>query len=724
MPLKVPPATKPSALKPKAVSRLIPQRLGWRLALGFGLLVALLLAALIQASLQIQLMTQMTQRFATQDIQHLLRVQSLSLDIEGTGTALLHLMNAPREFRVPEYTQVDDRNRRIKKQIDSLIDLQGNRQEETLRKLKSVQAEYFQAFIDFADQIEAEDQKAARKVYAHQVQPLLADMLAQSSALIRGEVDYIEQQADDAQRRFEQMAFWVAAESLLAIGLALFLALRTTRSVVRPLAQLEAAALRIASGDYGSPVIDTTAQEVNRVGQALGTMTQAIALREQEIERLAFRDPITNLHNRTFLLQSLAKDQHSGTSLMLIDLARLKTINETLGYTTGDTTIQQVALRLQTAVVAAEQSGLLQSGDKQAPSVVAHLGGGHFALSFCVAKREDAEQLRTQIESAMAEPVHCSGNTVDLNLAYGLADAGGQFDANAPTQLMRNAEVALNAAKKTANSFAWYSPDQEAARLSHLSLISDLRLAVASSQLQMWLQPKFSLKSGLAVGAEALVRWQHPQRGFVSPAEFVPFAEQTGYIRLVTQWMLNEAMQTLVRWSKEQPKLSIAVNVSTRDLQDPEFCKQVKRMLDRHGVNPQCLRLEIVESGLMEDLKSGIAVLHVLRELGLQLSIDDFGTGYSSLAYLQQLPVTELKIDRSFVDKVDTRSGSEQLVKTMIEMGHGMGLMVTAEGVETQAEKDTLIRLDCDVMQGYFGSRPLHGAALDAWFNALVPAPP
>jgi EAL domain-containing protein (putative c-di-GMP-specific phosphodiesterase class I) len=237
----------------------------------------------------------------------------------------------------------------------------------------------------------------------------------------------------------------------------------------------------------------------------------------------------------------------------------------------------------------------------------------------------------------------------------------------------------------------------------------------------MWLQPKFSLRTGRAVGAEALVRWQHPLRGFVSPAEFVPFAEQTGYIGLVTTWMLAQAVRTLAQWAPIQPGLSISVNVSTRDLRDPQFCSRVQHLIDLHGINPQRLYLELVESGLMQDPQSSVAALQALRALGVQLSIDDFGTGYSSLAYLQQLPVNELKIDRSFVDRVDALPGTQRLVKTMIEMGHGMGLTVTAEGVETAAERDILIGLGCDVMQGFLGSRPLHGVALQAWFDSLAP---
>ena len=275
--------------------------------------------------------------------------------------------------------------------------------------------------------------------------------------------------------------------------------------------------------------------------------------------------------------------------------------------------------------------------------------------------------------------------------------------------------MALHSAKRAALDHTWYSAAQEAARLDHLSLVSDLRTAVAQSQLQMWLQPKLSLQTGQPVGAEALVRWVHPQRGFVSPAEFVPFAEQTGYITMVTDWMLDQALHTLQRWASTYPQLSIAVNLSTRDLQDPGFALRVAAKVAASGVDPQRLRLEVTESGVMQDAVKSLALLHALRAVGMPLSIDDFGTGYSSLAYLQKMPVSELKIDRSFVDGIDAAPASQRLVKAMIEMGHGLDLVVTAEGVETTAERDMLISLGCDVMQGYLGSKPLHGDVMETW---------
>ncbi len=692
-----------------------PRRIGWRLALGFGLLVALMLVALVQASLQLHHITQMTQRFATGDMQRLLRVQALSLQTEGVGSVLVRLMNAPRESRVAEYAEVDQRNRRIDILIESLAqDTFDPEQKVTLQRLIDCRKLYADAFIATVDEVEANDLQAATRALHEQINPALKAMLQESNTLLQRERYLIETQLAQAQQLYEEMAIKVGGLSLLAVVLAVWLGLATTRSVVAPLARLAAAARRMAQGDYASRVPTTSTEEVNRVGQALNRMTDAVVQREQQIVRLAYQDALTGLPNRTALLSPAVPPPMPYNCVVLMDLARLKVINETLGHTTGDTMIKEVARRVSIVFEAAVAAG------ETAPQPMAvRLSGGTFAVALHVADRAAVQAVHGRMEQAMAEPASCGGHSVDLGLIYGCADFGLKGTPLPIETLMRNAEVALHTAKRATQGLAWYNEAQEAARLSYLSLVSDLRMAVAMSQLQMWLQPKFSLKTGRAVGAEALVRWQHPQRGFVSPAEFIPFAEQTGYISLVTQWMLEQAVRTLAMWAPSHPELSIAVNMSTRDLAAPDFVGRVRQLIALHGVDAGHLRLEVVESGLMDDPQRGVAVLHALRELGCPLSIDDFGTGYSSLAYLQQLPVSELKIDRSFVKDIDVLPGTQRLFKTMVEMGHGMGLMVTAEGVETEAEKEMITRLNCDVVQGYLTGRPLHGAALQAWFDGL-----
>ena len=687
-----------------------PARIAWRLTLGLGVLVGLVLLALAQSGWQLRMVSEFTQRFATGDMQRLLRVQALTLQTEGAGSALVRLVHAPREDRVKEYANVDARNRTLDGIIESLPDeLMDSEQEATLRRLVASRASYAKAFIATVDEIEADNLSAAVRILNDEVNPALNAMLQESGTLLKRERERVENRLAAAQALFERVAIWLGIASLAGVSLASVVAWRTTRSVVAPLAQLEGGALQIALGDYSRRIPDTGTQEVDRVGHALNTMAEAVSQREQQIVRLAYQDSLTGMPNRTALLhpQNPAPDGYN--ALLLLDLARLKAINETLGFATGDTLIKELATRCQAVL-----QDVMVRGWAQPHSVAARLSGGSFAMALRVASRIEVERIRDSLLVAMAPSVACSGHSVDVAICCGLAGAETQ-DAVPVDILLRNAEVALHSAKRSARDFTWHSAAQEAARLDHLSLVSDLRAAVAQSQLQMWLQPKFALATGRAVGAEALVRWIHPQRGFVSPAEFVPFAEQTGYITLLTDWMLREALRTLQLWERTHPSLSIAVNVSTRDLQDAGFAQRVGDLVAGSGINPQHLRLEITESGLMEDAQKSVELLHGLRALGLPLSIDDFGTGYSSLAYLQKLPVSELKIDRSFVDGIDRAPGTQKLVRAMTEMGHGMDLMVTAEGVETEAERSTLINLGCDVMQGYLGSRPLHGAALQDW---------
>ncbi|MBC7619586.1 MAG: EAL domain-containing protein [Candidatus Saccharibacteria bacterium] len=696
-----------------------PQRIGRRLALGFGVLVALMLLVLSQVGLQLRVVGDITRQFATGDMQRLLRVQQLSLQTEGVGTPLTRLLYASRQNREREYAEIDDRTRHIDNIIESLSnDLKDIGQEETLLRLKEWRARYQVAYEATADEVEKEDLPAATRALIEQASPALKAMLQESNHLLQRERERIETQLADAQALFHKVTLWVGGLSAVVVSLAAWLAWRTTGSVVTPLRALESAARDIAQGNYASRVPITGTTEIDRVGGALNTMAETVAQREQQIVRLAYKDALTGLPNRTALLQPMQGPATVPNTVALLDLARLKAVNETLGYTTGDTLIRQLGQR--TAAVFSAPDMTQHIG---LDPVVARLSGGTFAAAFCAPTRADAQALHVALKAAMAQAVHCSGHNVDMDVSIGYADSTSAIKPLSVDTLLRNAEVALHTAKRTAQGHAWHSEAQEAARLDHLSLVTDLRRAVADSQLQMWLQPKFSLITGHPVGAEALVRWQHPVRGFVSAAEFVPFAEQTGYITLVTDWMLREALRTLVQWAPRQPQLTIAVNVSTRDLQNAGFAMRVSELLQDSGIEPRRLRLEITESGLMEDPNKSIALLHTLRDLGTPLSIDDFGTGYSSLAYLQQLPVTELKIDRAFIDRIDTSSGSQKLVRAMTEMGHGMDLIVTAEGVETEAERDTVAALGCDVMQGYLTSRPLHGTALQHWFEGL-PANP
>jgi diguanylate cyclase (GGDEF)-like protein len=685
------------------------RRIGVRLALSYGLLLFMFACTVLLAVVEIQKMAKLSKRFASNDMQRLLMVQNISTSTEAASSALLRLLTAEKEQRIPEYGLVDERNRMIGQYISTLSTaLKDDQQEQTLQRLIQRRSEYQDAYISTVDQLEDEGQEAAQKTFVKKVQPALDALLKESNALSNRERDQIQATQIQAQKELENTGFLVAILSLLAVVMAAMLAWLTTRSVVRPLAKLETSALQIAAGDYKTKVPPTKTEEILRVGNAINAMTTAIATREKEIEYLAYCDSRTNLPNRTLLLKTYGDQALAHHGVILMDVARLKIVNETLGFDTGDTVISEAATRIKS---------VLESTLAESKSFLARLPGGSFAL-LCEANDVGRiEDIKSQIERAMLPPVHCGPHLIDVNLVFGIA-ASTELALPVIT-LLRNAEVALYAAKRSGSKVEWYSDAQEASRLSHLSLLSDLRAAVNSSELQMWLQPKIHLSNMQGYGFEALVRWQHPQRGFISPAEFVPFAETTGYIGVITEWMLHQALSTLASWKNTHPDQTIAVNVSTFDLRDPHFPERVKNLIERYAVNPKLLKVEITESGIMEDPTSVIVLLHRLRETGIQLSIDDFGTGHSSLAYLQRLPVNELKIDRSFVIDIDQQPATQRLVKTIIEMGHGMNLSVIAEGIETQAERDTLSTLGCDAMQGYFASKPLYGIKLQEWLDGL-----
>ena len=430
-----------------------------------------------------------------------------------------------------------------------------------------------------------------------------------------------------------------------------------------------------------------------------------------QIENVAYVDRLTGLPNRTMLRRVASDNPGNQATVLLMDVARLRTVNEVLGFETGDALLVQVAGRLRAAVD--------QETRQRGAMTLARMPGGVFAVLCPGVDRVAVERLRERLDAAASGALACDGHPVDVHLVFGLADAAGEPDLSIDG-LLRRAELAVGDAKRQKQKWSWHLPADDAARSRQLSLLSHLRRAATSGELEMWLQPKQCLRSGRLLGMEALVRWRHPVHGYVSPAEFIPFAERTGHIGLVTTAMITTALQALADWAPRHPGLSIAVNVSALDVRDAAFADHVNQLAQQHCAPLDRLRLEITESSVMEDADRVLPVLHALRALGVQLSIDDFGTGYSSLAYLHRLPVSELKIDRSFVAGADLKPEARALLKTIIELGHSLEMSVTAEGIERPEERDMLAALGCDVAQGYLIARPLAPAAARRYLEAVA----
>jgi len=298
----------------------------------------------------------------------------------------------------------------------------------------------------------------------------------------------------------------------------------------------------------------------------------------------------------------------------------------------------------------------------------------------------------------------------------GRAEQYQQHGANAST-LLRNADIAMYVAKRNKTGTAVYEAGYETHQQQHLSLLSDIRHAVEGNELRVFYQPKISMDSSAACAVEALLRWEHPTRGFIPPAEFIPFAEHTGYIKVLTRWVLEESIRQCGIWRAQGLALRVSVNISTRDLMTRELPDIVSQLLEKYRSPAEMLCLEITESGFMDDPAHALRILEQLHEIGVQLSIDDYGTGYSSLSYIARLPVDELKIDRSFVMRMTKDDTTSMIVRSTIELGHSLGLKVVAEGVEDEASFRFLRELGCDQAQGYFMSRPLPAAGLEEWLR-------
>jgi diguanylate cyclase (GGDEF)-like protein/PAS domain S-box-containing protein len=429
---------------------------------------------------------------------------------------------------------------------------------------------------------------------------------------------------------------------------------------------------------------------------------------EDELRRLALRDSLTDLANRVLfsdrLDHAISAAHRDGETLavLLIDLDRFKEVNDALGHDVGDALLRQVAVRFKDSV--------------RVSDTVARLGGDEFAVLLPDCEEDGAIRAAAALVSSLAAPIHVAPHTLLAPCSIGIA-LFPQHGDDAAT-LVRHADVAMYAAKRTGLDFGLYTPEVDPHSRERLALTSGLQAAIDSEQLYLHYQPKVALRDHCADHVEALVRWRHPELGSIAPDDFIDIAEQTGLIRPLTFWVLNEAVRQCHRWSQCGLDINVAVNLSAWNLQDAHLVSSVSQSLRTWGVRPGQLTLEITESALMVEPARALETVTALHDLGVQVSVDDFGTGYSSLSYLQRLPVDEIKIDRSFVGNLPTEdTGSAIIVRSVIDLGHNLGLQVVAEGVESAADMDLLTAMGCDLAQGYHFSRPLPPEEFVHWYR-------
>jgi diguanylate cyclase (GGDEF)-like protein len=421
----------------------------------------------------------------------------------------------------------------------------------------------------------------------------------------------------------------------------------------------------------------------------------------EEIEYRALYDDLTGLPNRT-LFRDRTTEAISGRSaaVMLLDLDRFKEINDALGHATGDLLLQEVGARLRDEL-----------GDD---TLFARLGGDEFGVLLPEASVEDALTRAAAVHAALQKPFALRGLPLEIATSIGIAhfpEHGTDVDT-----LLQRADVAMYLAKDARAGTAVYDSAQDANDADRLALAAELRRAIEEEQLVLYFQPKADLRSGAIVGVEALVRWQHPERGVVPPNEFIPVAERTGLIRPLSRYVLAAAIEQCGQWNAEGRRLHVAVNLTIPDLLDLELPDYIFGLLTDARVDASQLELEITESAILADPFRVRQVLTRFNEMGVDLAIDDFGTGYSSLAYLRRLPVQTIKIDRSFVMRMCEDESDATIVRSTVDLAHNLGLNVVAEGVESQEIWNALCALGCALAQGYFISRPLPADELEGVF--------
>jgi diguanylate cyclase (GGDEF)-like protein len=439
---------------------------------------------------------------------------------------------------------------------------------------------------------------------------------------------------------------------------------------------------------------------VGRLEEVITVRTHGLEAANRQLRHLATHDPLTGLPNRVLLDDRLAqamaladRDQRS-FALMVCDLDRFKLINDSLGHRAGDELLQEVARRL---------SAVARTAD-----TVARFGGDEFVLvGSSLVDAEDALQLATRAIESLRAPVRIAGIDVHTSPSIGIAlypEDGASIEA-----LLAHADAAMYAAKHQGRgSVRRYTPGMHAGTEDRVQMESELHQAVELKQFELHYQPKVDTHSGVVRSAEALIRWVHPSRGLVSPAEFIPLAEECGLIGAIGEWVIREACRQARAWQEEGvPPLRISVNLSASQFREVGLVDSIRRALDDVGLPARYLEVELTESAVMSDPEQSVAILEQLSAMGVLVSVDDFGTGYSSMSYLRRFPIDKLKIDRVFINEIASRVEDASIVRAIVSLAHSLNLKVVAEGVETPAQLDFLKAAGCDEYQGYHYSRPL-----------------
>ena len=514
--------------------------------------------------------------------------------------------------------------------------------------------------------------------------------------LLQSPLDHALESFAPLDRQFLVIA---VAVLLVSLGAALFLA----RRVSRPLNALVRAAERIGAGDYHTPVRVRSHDEFGLLARAFNAMQSGIAVRERQLAHNALHDALTGLPNRALAMERLgsAISARRPVVLLYLGIENYRVINEGFGPQGVEEMLCEASRCLSMSLLASDTA--------------ARIAGSEFLLLLENTEIDSAVARADRVYGLLTEPQRIGNDEVRHEVSIGIA--AYPADGQQVEELINRAAIARHDAATMPGHLQIYQPDRDLAHQRQITLIRDLRRAVVEGELFLCYQPKLDLKHGHVGQAEALLRWQHPTLGQVSPTEFIPLAERTGSMGPLTLWVIEEAIRQIAEWALRGLVIQLSVNISVNDLVDDDLAIRVTALLIHYEVSAEHLLFEITESAIMHNPQQALSVLEQLRGCGISLSVDDFGTGYSSLAQLQRLPVQELKIDQSFIRNLDSTSGDGVIVRSTIEMSHNLGLKVVAEGVEFEHSLTLLKHWQCDTAQGYLISRPLNAMAFERWMR-------
>jgi len=509
-------------------------------------------------------------------------------------------------------------------------------------------------------------------------------------------------QAIAPYRTLQLMALIVGA---LALIIAIVGAARLSRGIRAPLKRFQAAARRISAGDYSTPVGARSNEEFAGLAVAINDMQNQIAEREDRVVHEARFDRLTGLPNRFLAMQSLdqsiekMRSMDGETSVMIVNLSGFSEIRASFGQAIGDELLLGAADRLRSTV---------PSG-----TVLARLDGDEFMLTM---ESTDATSAWTAAEDIVRMlAAGLSNGTVNISASARVGISTYPHDGDDAERLLLHAAIACHEARKKPGHIETYRTGTEEQYARRLEILGSLRRAAREDELKLYLQPKVNLVDGSICGAEALIRWDHPTLGFLSPLEFVTIAEQSGNIGLISNWVLTAAIRECRLWIEEGIDLPVSVNLSGHDIVNPDLPRMIIEILREHDLDPAYLVLEITEQALFHDFDLATVVLQCLRDLGIKISVDDFGTGHSSMARIRNLPVDELKIDRSFVTELPDNRKDVAIVRATIELAHNLGIEVLAEGVESRPAMRWLANMGCERAQGFLISRPMPAETFSQW---------